>query len=219
MSDEEHVDDILSGIRHGMAEVQGASALSLDRNRPYDGQPHTDQGERGKTLVAGLSMRDVSDCIVRGFLDAAGIEREVPIHDDIYNVELGEIDPGAVIQSAMCHVERMMGIFPNVPQLVGGGTKVSAILTRIGLRDIRAEAEMTANTHGTASGWRRAWLRLADAADALDAKMARTTVPNPEPAPADDEGVAAVTEEGDGVPEDDHGEHPDRPGYRGRKEE
>jgi hypothetical protein len=38
------------------------------RDRPYDGQPHTDQGERGKTLVNGLTIRDVIDCVVMGFL-------------------------------------------------------------------------------------------------------------------------------------------------------
>jgi hypothetical protein len=104
-------------MKWAMAEIQGSSAYSLERDRPYDGQPHTDQGERGKQLVAGLTMRDVADCMVLGFLDAAGIERERPIRDDIYTIDLPDIDPGAVIQNALCHIEKMMGIYPNVPGL------------------------------------------------------------------------------------------------------
>ena len=52
-----------------LKQIQGSSAFSLDQARPYDGQPHTDQGLRGKTFVSGLTMRDVADCMVRGFLD------------------------------------------------------------------------------------------------------------------------------------------------------
>ena len=104
-------------LKWAFMEIQGSSGLSLDRNRPYDGQPQTDQGERGKQIIKGLSMRDVADCIVLGFLDAAGIDREWPIHDDIYTICLDNIDPGAVIQNAMCHVEKMMGIYPNLPKL------------------------------------------------------------------------------------------------------
>lgn len=39
-----------------------------------------------------------------------------PIHDDIYKIDMN-IDPGAVIKNALCYVEKMMGIFPNVPKL------------------------------------------------------------------------------------------------------
>lgn len=104
-------------LKWAFSEIQGSSALSLDRNRPYDGQPHTDIGERGKTLVEGLTMRDVADCVVLGFLACGGIDREVPVHDDIYSIDLEKIDPGAVIQNAVCNIEKMMGIFPNVPKL------------------------------------------------------------------------------------------------------
>jgi len=109
--------DFINELKWALTEIQGSSALSLDQNRPYDGQPHTDQGERGKQIVSGLTMRDISDCIVMGFLDCAGIHRKCPIHDDIYNINLDEIDPGAVIQSTLCWIEKKMGIFPNVPKL------------------------------------------------------------------------------------------------------
>ncbi len=105
-------------LKWAFAEAQGSGAYSLDRNRPYDAQPHTDGGIRGKTLVEGLTMRDVADCIVLAFLSCAGMERENPIHDDLYSIpDLNELSPGAVIQNAMCNVEKMMGIFPNVPKL------------------------------------------------------------------------------------------------------
>jgi hypothetical protein len=76
-----------------------------DRSRPYLGQRHTDLGERGKTEVRGLTMRDIGDCIRRGQILARAPGDRVD-YDEI-----------AVIQNAMCEVERMMGIFPNVPRL------------------------------------------------------------------------------------------------------
>jgi hypothetical protein len=128
MSDEEEVnlEELHKELRFAFKEIQGSSAFSLDRDRPYDGRPHTGCGTRGKTLVSGLTMRDVSDCIVRGFLAASALDRreagipehENPCLDDIYQIDLAKIDPGAVIQCAMCEVEKMMGIFPNVPKLI-----------------------------------------------------------------------------------------------------
>jgi len=106
-----------------LKEIQGSTAWSLDRNRPYDGQPHTCNGIRGKTLVTGLTMRDISDCMVRGFLAASAWQREGqpertnPIYDDIYDIDLEKIDPGAVIQNSLCEIEKMMGIYPNIPPI------------------------------------------------------------------------------------------------------
>lgn len=89
------------------------------RNRPYDGQPHTAEGERGKTLVEGLTLRDVLDCFAMGMLDASyeealqdAAERETWIYNDLYQLE--EFDPVAAIQNAMCRIEKMMGIYPNI---------------------------------------------------------------------------------------------------------
>lgn len=90
----------------------------MDRNRPYDGQSHTDEGERGKTLVEGLTMRDVADCMIVGFLEASGLYPENPTRNDIYTVPEPP-SPGAAIQCAMCNVEKMMGIFPNIQEPVG----------------------------------------------------------------------------------------------------
>lgn len=93
------------------------------RDRPYNGQPHTYEGERGKTLVEGLTMRDVCDCMAIGLLDASGIpelqdaaDRGVWTYNDLYKLE--DFDPVAAIQNMACRIEMMMGIFPNVPKLV-----------------------------------------------------------------------------------------------------
>ena len=101
-------------LKKAFAATQGDTAFSMDRDRPYNGQSHTDAGERGKTMVEGLTMRDVADCIVRGFLDAGGIETEAPIWDDVYKID-EDLDPQAVVQCTMCWVEKYMGIFPNIP--------------------------------------------------------------------------------------------------------
>lgn len=114
---ENPIEDFNNLFEKALSDCQGSTALSLDRNRPYDGQPHTDCGVRGKTEVKGLTMRDISDCFVLGLLDAAGFKTEYPLHDDIYKIDLSDIDPGAAIQNAMCHIEKYMGIYPNVPKL------------------------------------------------------------------------------------------------------
>jgi hypothetical protein len=38
------------------------------RDRPYNGQPWTYSGERGRQLVSGLTFRDICDCFVKGLL-------------------------------------------------------------------------------------------------------------------------------------------------------
>jgi hypothetical protein len=107
-----------------LKDIQGSSAYSWDRNRPYNGQSHTDNGTRGKTLVVGLTMRDVIDCFVAGLLDCCGVDQpelyaqvDRPLHDLMYQVDLSKIDPGAWGQNMICRIEKMMGIYPNVPHL------------------------------------------------------------------------------------------------------
>ncbi len=114
----------------------GSSDYRNDRERPYNGQPHTDQGKRGETIIEGLTMRDLADCMVQGFLrssmDPEIQDKVVEISDDpdigkgtkyaakntwryqdMY-LDKGDLDPRAVIQNTVCMVEQMMGIFPNV---------------------------------------------------------------------------------------------------------
>jgi hypothetical protein len=68
-----------------------------DRGRPYAGQPWTASGQRGRAVVVGLTMRDIGDCIARGALMAGDSVRD------------------AAIQSALIEIEKVMGIYPNVP--------------------------------------------------------------------------------------------------------
>ena len=109
--------------------TQGSTAVSMDRNRPYDGQSHTDNGVRGQQEVHGITMRDVTDCLIRAMVHSsdpgteAGMDlrRKLDegslVHDNIYDADLSLMDPIAIAQNLTCEIERMMGIFPNVPGL------------------------------------------------------------------------------------------------------
>jgi len=83
-------------------EDMGDLPLELRRRRPYSGQSHTDHGKRGETVVSGLTMRDIGDCIARGFAQAKDPDR-----DD------RDFSDGAVIQNGMVNIEKMMGIYPK----------------------------------------------------------------------------------------------------------
>lgn len=129
-------DDFAEQFAFELWSVGGSSDYDNSRERPYNGQPHTDHGERGKVEVRGLTMRDVADCIVQGFLQSSGnlhlqkkaFERTREFigtehadngtwrYSDLYKIDLGGIDPQAVIQNAMCQIEHYMGIYPNVPE-------------------------------------------------------------------------------------------------------
>ena len=101
----------------------------MKRTRPYDGQPHTDGGERGKQMVEGLTMRDIRDCYIRAvFLSAGHIMPQLYDEacrgedanistNDLYGFDLNKLDPLAISQNLTCEIERMMGIFPNILEL------------------------------------------------------------------------------------------------------
>ncbi len=100
--------------------------LVSDRERPYNGQPQTATGERGRQMVEGLTMRDVADCFVIGWLTADGrsdlAESGQATAGDIYGeAPTKDIDPLAAMQSMLCEMERRMGIFPNIPRLTTDG--------------------------------------------------------------------------------------------------
>lgn len=113
-----------------------------DRNRPYNGQPWTDNGIRGQQEVKGITMRDIKDCLIQAFLVCADphvpdqyelIKKVFEISDDpdigkgteyaakgnwrtqdVYQVDLSRVDPIAVAQNLTRFIEHYMGIFPNV---------------------------------------------------------------------------------------------------------
>lgn len=89
---------------------------TLDRQRLYDGQPQTALGERGKTEVKGITMRDLRDCYIRACFNSSGLSpSDYP--KSIFDLEWEHIDPIAVIQNMLCWVEKYMGIYPNVPEI------------------------------------------------------------------------------------------------------
>lgn len=122
---DEDAKKMMQQIKDGFIEIQGSSAYRNDRDRPYDGQPHTDYGERGMQELYGITMRDIRDCFIKGFLLCCGVDQPTLyervennswLPDDIYKVDFSHIDPIAAAQNMGCEIEKMMGIFPNIPK-------------------------------------------------------------------------------------------------------
>ncbi len=108
----------------------GFNDHSMERSRPYTGQLHTDTGERGRTEVKGITFRDLRDCFIRGaFLSAGDQDRArydeackgeaaALCENDLYTLDWNKLDPGAVCRNMSIEVEKIMGIYPNVPRLM-----------------------------------------------------------------------------------------------------
>jgi hypothetical protein len=126
-------EDLQKKLEFASVAATGSSAYRNDRERPYNGQPQTDHGERGKTEVRGLTIRDISDCFVQGFLAASGVselaDKTISLdtddasykkgdwrYEDVYKIKT-DINPQAVIGMAMCFIEKYMGVFPNVGKI------------------------------------------------------------------------------------------------------
>lgn len=102
---------------------------NMQRDRPYSGQLHTDHGERGRTEIKGITFRDLRDCFTRAvFLSAyhihqAGYDQAdkgvngALCENDLYSLDLNQLDPVAIAQNLSCEVEKIMGIYPNVSPL------------------------------------------------------------------------------------------------------
>jgi len=100
--------------------TQSCTDYRNDRDRPYNGQSWTDQGERGKQEVKGLTMRDICDCYVKAVLLSNGdneqyrkAEAGTWRYQDVYEINFAEVDPLAIQHNLTCEIEKMMGIFPN----------------------------------------------------------------------------------------------------------
>ena len=114
--DEEGIRSAFQAIAFELEIISPSDYRSaLDRERPYSGQPQTDTGERGKTELKGITMRDVRDCFIIAAFEAAGVEESK--RGSIYELDLNDLDPLAWEQNLACHLERRMGIYPNVPEL------------------------------------------------------------------------------------------------------
>jgi hypothetical protein len=91
-------------------------AAHIDPTRPYDGQPQTDHGDRGRTEIRGITFRDLRDAFIRACYESSGL----PIEQwpgSAYELPWHEMDILAVAQNLSCNVEKAMGIYPNVPRL------------------------------------------------------------------------------------------------------
>ena len=105
---------------------------TVDPNRPFTGQPHTDNGKRGMTEVKGIRFRDLADCVVKAMvISCPDVSEELRRRaedgtlnwNDVYDLDFNEVDPIAIVQAVSCEVEKVMGIFPNIePLKVNGDT-------------------------------------------------------------------------------------------------
>ena len=111
--------------------IESMSDYTTDPERPFTGQNHTEQGERGKSEIHGICFRDLADCIVKAFVNSAAftikdnqlrnelycrVEDGTLNYNDLYKLDLSEMDPLALMQNTVCHVEKIMGIYPNLPE-------------------------------------------------------------------------------------------------------
>jgi hypothetical protein len=110
----------------------GFNDHNMRRDRPYNGQPHTNTGIRGSTEIKGITFRDLRDCYIRAILLSTGAQKigdkdMRPLYEeadkgenaalcenDLYGFDFDKLDPMAICQNLCCEVERVMGIFPNL---------------------------------------------------------------------------------------------------------
>lgn len=121
----ENIIDLFKRIEHDL----GMNDRNMSRKRPYSGQSHTNTGTRGATEVRGVTFRDLRDCYIRAWMlashhisparykEACKGEKAALRENDLYGWDLNSCDPIAVFQNFSCEVEKLMGIYPNVPKL------------------------------------------------------------------------------------------------------
>ena len=126
-SDPDNPDVVQEELASMLRSGQGSTRIRNDRERPYDGQPWTNSGVRGATLVKGLTIRDVVDCLVQGFLLSSWpgelYSKAVNgtwIWEDVFKLDLDTLDPMAVAQNMACCIEKYMGMFPTLERVEGG---------------------------------------------------------------------------------------------------
>lgn len=113
---------------------------NMRRDRPYSGQPWTDTGIRGSTEIKGITFRDLRDAFMRAIFHASG-DLHPHLYDeamkgehacicpaDLYGWDFNKLDPMAISQNLSCEVERLMGIWPNVPPESDDDPTIRAIL-------------------------------------------------------------------------------------------
>jgi hypothetical protein len=118
----------MSELWEEIENILGFNNPNMKRDRPYTGQLHTDTGIRGSQTISGITFRDLRDCYIRAICLSAGIDNETEYQEAlkgedalleenvVYRLK-GNIDPMAIFQNMTCEVEKLMGIYPNVPKL------------------------------------------------------------------------------------------------------
>ena len=118
----------------GEPEKFEGSFEELLNHLAHEAQPHTILGKRGQTVMT-LKDIQICECFLRGMLDGGthwnldedgkltgNIDTEkLEYHhliDIIYKVKwLKDFDPVAIVQCASVHLEKVLGIYPNVDKL------------------------------------------------------------------------------------------------------
>lgn len=107
----------------------GFNDCNMRRDRPYNGQSHTDTGVRGATEIKGVTFRDLRDCYIRAIClashhlnpalydEAEKGEHAALCENDLFTLDMNKVDSVAVFQNMSCEVEKLMGIFPNIPKV------------------------------------------------------------------------------------------------------
>jgi hypothetical protein len=139
------VEKMLDQIGHDL----GWNDHNMRRDRPYNGQPQTLTGNRGAAEVKGITFRDLRDCYIRAILLSTGGrfysdkpedaklcqrldvlyaeakkgEAATLCDNDVYGFNFDKLDPMAIAQNMACEVEKLMGIYPNVPEIDCIGAK------------------------------------------------------------------------------------------------
>lgn len=129
--------DFQGKLNFALSTDGSSSDYRNDRQRPYNGQPWTHSGIRGTQEIKGITMRDLQDCLIQALLVSSGnkelSDKVFEISDDpdigketkfagkgtwrkqdVYKIDLNEVDPIAIGQNLTCFVEHYMGIYPNV---------------------------------------------------------------------------------------------------------
>lgn len=105
-------DEILEYLSRGTA-MQHFMVI----DRPYVGQPQTNEGDRGKIEVQGVTFRDVYDCIALAFGRSSGLPDSQWQTMEIYELQVSEMDPIAICQNACVLLrERMRDKGMDVPE-------------------------------------------------------------------------------------------------------
>lgn len=115
------IEKLYSELSHKL----GWDDRSMLRARPYTGQPHTVTGVRGASEIYGITFRDLRDCFFRAVCQAHPLSKRdghlgeyaCISQEDIHDLPVGQLSLVAAMQNLCVEVEKLMGIYPNIPAL------------------------------------------------------------------------------------------------------